>query len=62
MKLKPSHKGSAHVRCACPTTIGRGERTAESTWYVVNWSENIPVLDDCVLTVKELLDDEENGY
>ncbi|MEZ4904161.1 MAG: hypothetical protein R2822_21635 [Spirosomataceae bacterium] len=27
-------------------------------WYIVNWSENIPLLDGCVLNIKQLLDDE----
>ncbi|QIP16064.1 Uma2 family endonuclease [Spirosoma aureum] len=31
----------------------------DPTWYVVNWSENISVLDDCILNIKQLLDDEE---
>jgi Uma2 family endonuclease len=34
----------------------------DPTWYVVNWSENIAVLDDCVLNIKQLLDDEEITY
>ncbi len=34
----------------------------DPTWYVVNWSENITVLDDCVLNIKQLLDDEEITY
>lgn len=34
----------------------------DPTWYVVNWSENIAVLDDCVLNIKQLLDDEEIAY
>jgi hypothetical protein len=28
----------------------------ETRWYVVNWSENIPLLDDCVLNIKQLLE------
>ncbi len=34
----------------------------DPTWYVVDWSENIVVLDDCVLNIKQLLDDEEIAY
>ena len=34
----------------------------DPTWYVVNWSENIAVLDDCVLNIKQLLDEEEIAY
>lgn len=34
----------------------------DPTWYVVNWSENITVMDDCVLNIKQLLDDEEITY
>lgn len=34
----------------------------DPTWYVVNWSENIAVLDNCVLNIKQLLDDEEIAY
>lgn len=34
----------------------------DPTWYVVDWSENIAVLDDCVLNIKQLLDDEEISY
>ncbi len=30
----------------------------DPTWYVVNWSENITVLDDCVLNINQLLADE----
>lgn len=29
------------------------------TWYIVNWSETILVVDDCSLNIKQLLDDEE---
>lgn len=29
------------------------------TWYIVNWSETILVMDDCSLNIKQLLDDEE---
>jgi Uma2 family endonuclease len=35
---------------------------SDPTWYVVNWSENINVLDDCVLNIKQLLEDEEIDY
>ena len=34
----------------------------DPTWYIINWSENIALLDDCVLNVKQLLDDEEIAY
>lgn len=34
----------------------------DPTWYVVNWSESIPVLDNCTLNIKQLLDDEEIAY
>lgn len=34
----------------------------DPTWYVVNWSENITLLDDCVLNIKQLLQDEEIDY
>ena len=34
----------------------------DPTWRIVDWSENIPVLDDCVLNIKQLLDDEEIAY
>lgn len=34
----------------------------DPTWYIVNWSENITVLDDCVLNIEQLLDDEEIAY
>lgn len=34
----------------------------DPTWYVVNWSENITVLDNCILNIKQLLDDEEIDY
>lgn len=30
----------------------------DPTWYVVNWSENITVLDDCILNINQLLADE----
>lgn len=34
----------------------------DPTWYIVNWSEPIAVLDDCTLNIKQLLDDEEITY
>ena len=34
----------------------------DPTWHIVNWSENIAVLDDCVLNIKQLLEDEEIAY
>lgn len=34
----------------------------DPTWYVVNWSENITLLDGCVLNIKQLLEDEEIDY
>ncbi|GAB3955382.1 hypothetical protein GCM10028805_42890 [Spirosoma harenae] len=34
----------------------------DPTWYVVNWSEDIPVIDDCTLNIKQLLQDEEIDY
>lgn len=30
--------------------------------YLVDWSEGVPVLDDCVLNLKQLLDEEEIDY
>ena len=30
----------------------------DPTWYVVNWSENITVLDGCILNINQLLADE----
>jgi Uma2 family endonuclease len=32
--------------------------TPESKWYVVNYQEDIPVLDDCVLNIAKLLEEE----
>ena len=32
------------------------------TWYIVDWSEPIVVLDGCSLTIKQLLDEEEIEY
>lgn len=34
----------------------------DPTWYIINWSENITVLDDCVLNIKQLLADEEIDF
>lgn len=34
----------------------------DPTWYIINWSENISIIDDCVLNIKQLLDDEEIAY
>lgn len=34
----------------------------DPTWYIVNWSEPIAVLDNCTLNIKQLLDDEEITY
>lgn len=34
----------------------------DPTWYIVNWSEPIAVLDNCTLNIKQLLDDEEIAY
>jgi hypothetical protein len=34
----------------------------ETKWYVVNWSENIPLLDNCVLNIKQLLEEEDIQY
>lgn len=34
----------------------------ETKWYVVNWSEDIPLLDNCVLNIKQLLDEEDIQY
>ncbi|WP_338870114.1 hypothetical protein WBJ53_21895 [Spirosoma sp. SC4-14] len=34
----------------------------DPTWYVVNWSENITVVDDCILNIKQLLDEEGIEY
>ncbi|MBD2703296.1 Uma2 family endonuclease [Spirosoma sp. BT702] len=32
------------------------------TWHIVNWSENIQVVHDCHLNIKQLLDEEEITY
>ncbi len=34
----------------------------DPTWYVIDWSEPITVLDDCILNIKQLLEDEEITY
>ncbi|QKZ14963.1 Uma2 family endonuclease [Spirosoma sp. KUDC1026] len=34
----------------------------DPTWYIINWSENITVLDDCVLNIKQLLANEEIDF
>lgn len=34
----------------------------DPTWYVVNWSEPIHVVDGCTLNLKQLLDDEDIDY
>lgn len=34
----------------------------DPTWRIVDWSETIAVLDDCVLNIKQLLEDEEISY
>lgn len=34
----------------------------DPTWRIVDWSEKIAVLDDCVLNIKQLLEDEEISY
>lgn len=34
----------------------------ETKWYVVNWSEDIPLLDNCVLNINQLLDEEDIQY
>ena len=34
----------------------------DPTWHIIAWSETIPVVDDCVLNIKQLLDDEEIDY
>lgn len=34
----------------------------DPTWHIVDWSESIPVVDDCTLNVKQLLDEEEIAY
>ncbi|GAA4455550.1 hypothetical protein GCM10023189_23460 [Nibrella saemangeumensis] len=31
-------------------------------WYIVDWTENIPVLDDCLLNIQQLLTDEDITY
>lgn len=34
----------------------------DPTWYIVNWSEDMAVLDDYVLNVRQLLFDEEIDF
>ena len=34
----------------------------DPTWRIVDWSETIPVVDNCFLNVKQLLDEEEIAY
>lgn len=34
----------------------------DPTWYVVNWSETINVLDGCSLNIQQLLTDEEIDF
>ncbi|MFD2574220.1 hypothetical protein ACFSUS_26535 [Spirosoma soli] len=34
----------------------------DPTWYVVDWSETISVLDNCSLNIKQILEDEEIDY
>ncbi|AEI51263.1 hypothetical protein [Runella slithyformis] len=36
--------------------------TANAPWYLVNYEENIPLLDDCILNLAQLLRDEEIEY
>ncbi|MCP1385093.1 Uma2 family endonuclease [Runella salmonicolor] len=36
--------------------------TPNAPWYLVNYDENIPLLDDCVLNLAQLLRDEEIEY
>ncbi len=36
--------------------------TANAPWYLVNYDENIPLLDDCILNLAQLLKDEEIEY
>lgn len=36
--------------------------TANAPWYLVNYEENIPLLDDCTLNLAQLLRDEEIEY
>ena len=36
--------------------------TPNAPWYFVNYDENIPLLDDCVLNLAQLLRDEEIEY
>ena len=34
----------------------------DATWYVVDWSEDITILDGCILNIKQLLDEDEIEY
>jgi hypothetical protein len=34
----------------------------ETKWYVVNWSEDIPLLENCVLNLQKLLEEEDIQY
>ena len=34
----------------------------DPTWRIIDWSENISVLEDCVLNIRQLLEDEEIAY
>lgn len=34
----------------------------QTHWYFTDWSEDIPLLDDCILNVKKLLDEDEIEY
>lgn len=34
----------------------------DPTWYVVDWGQDIAVMDGCVLNIKQLLDEEEIDY
>lgn len=34
----------------------------ETKWYVVNWSEDIPLLENCVLNLQQLLEEEDIQY
>lgn len=36
--------------------------TPNQDWIVTDWSNDVPVIDDCVLNVKRLLDEEEIAY
>jgi Uma2 family endonuclease len=34
----------------------------DPTWYIVDWSENIAIIDNCILNLKQLLADEEIDF